>query len=78
MQAENLTICDILKAEIPAQIHAKRDFQGRKTVRNPEQNCTNNRQTRGQNRPENSPPSSPPERPRLPPPKIPPIRKLLI
>ena len=63
MQAENLTICDILKADIPAQIHAKSDFQGRKTTRNLEQICTNNRQTRGQNRPENTPPS----RPRAPP-----------
>ena len=43
----NLMICDILKAGIPAQIHAKRDFQGRKTARNLEQICTNNRQTRG-------------------------------
>ena len=74
MQIENLTIYDVLKAEISAQIHAKRDFQGRKTARNLEQICTNNRQTRGQNRPENTPPS----RPRPPPPKIPRIRKLLI
>ena len=59
----NLTICDTLKAEIPAQILAKRDFQGRKTARNLEQNCTNNRQIRGQNRPGNPPPS----RPRTPP-----------
>ena len=67
MQAENLTVCDILKAEIPAQIHAKRDFQGRKTARNLEQICTNNRQIRGQNRPENTPPSRPPNAPDLPP-----------
>ena len=55
----DLMICDILKAGIPAHIRAKRDFQGRKTARNLEQNCTNNRQTRGQNRPENSPPPPP-------------------
>lgn len=55
MQTENLTIRDILKTEIPVQIYAKKDFQGRKTARNLEQNCTNNRQARGQNRPENLP-----------------------
>lgn len=34
MQVNDLMICDILKAEIPARIHAKSNFHDRKTARN--------------------------------------------